>query len=93
MNIQQLIAHNDSINEPFYQARNKAHREKFLAHCIHLATIDKAYSWWAAKNYATLYPQELSDLPEFLTQEMKARQRSSLQVIEGGKSESSTHRR
>ena len=68
--------------------------QRYIAQCVKWCEAgQKAHAWHLAQEAGTLYPAELSDLPELLTAEMKARQRSSLQVIEGGKNESSTHRR
>lgn len=49
--------------------------QKFLTHCMMLASLDKPYSWWAAKNYAELDPQ-LADLPKLLTTAMQQLQSS-----------------
>ena len=62
------------------------YQTRVLAHLVRMAQHDKAYSWWAAKNYAEI-DAELGTLPEKLTAEMKARQKSHLQLIEGGKNE------
>lgn len=42
-----------------------------LSHCIAMAKYDKAYAWWAAKNYAQQNPEEFSALPDMLIFEMK----------------------
>ena len=51
------------------------YQTRVLAHLVRMAQVDKAYSWWAAKNYAEI-DKELGTLPDLLTAEMKARQRS-----------------
>ncbi len=44
---------------------------RFLDHLERMARLDKAYAWWASKNYAAMLP-EWADLPELLTERMNA---------------------
>lgn len=46
--------------------------DEYLEHCVKLAEMDKHYAWWAAKNYATMMPWLLADLPGRLKQRMQA---------------------
>lgn len=47
-----------------YQAR-------ILAHLVAMAKLDKAYAWWASKNYAEIDRHQLAEMPELLTKAMK----------------------
>lgn len=62
-------------------------QQKFLDHLVKLAVADKSYAWWAAKNYAAMYPEELSELPALLTTEMKKRQALNVQQTGGARNE------
>jgi len=42
-----------------------------LDHLERMARLDKAYAWWASKNYAAMLP-EWADLPELLKERMNA---------------------
>lgn len=46
------------------------HQSKILAHLVTMAQTQKAYAWWASKNFAELDP-ELADMPRLLTAAMK----------------------
>ncbi|WP_295851003.1 hypothetical protein [uncultured Xylophilus sp.] len=48
------------------------HRAEMLAHCIRLARLDKHYAWWAANRYASDSEGVLHDLPQLLTEAMRA---------------------
>ena len=48
------------------------YQTRVLAHLVRMAQHDKAYSWWAAKNYAEM-DAELWAMPELLTKEMRQR--------------------
>jgi hypothetical protein len=47
-------------------------KNAILEHLVWMASYDKHYAWWAAKQYAGMLP-EWQDLPELLTAEMKAK--------------------
>ena len=40
-----------------------------------MAQMDKAFAWWAAKNYAQIYPEELAEMPAKLTESMLSQQK------------------
>ena len=48
------------------------YQTKVLAHLVSMAQLDKAYAWWASKQYAAM-DQELWAMPEMLTKAMKGR--------------------
>lgn len=50
------------------------YQQRILDHLVSMAKQDKAYSWWAAKNYAQIDPHHLADMPAQLTARMKALQ-------------------
>lgn len=41
---------------------------KFLAHLVWMASLEKRYAWWAAKNYAQC--PGLERMPQLLTEAM-----------------------
>ena len=45
---------------------------RVLAHLVRMAKLNKSYAWWAAKHYAALHPDELGEMPQMLTQAMRA---------------------
>lgn len=44
--------------------------QKFVDHLVWVAKLDKAYAWWAAKEYASRC-EMLRDLPKLLTEAMR----------------------
>ena len=60
------------------------YQTRVLAHLVRMAQQDKAYSWWAAKNFAQI-DAELWAMPELLTKTML--QRSKEQSTGGGTNE------
>lgn len=53
------------------------YQSQILAHLVAMAKQDKAYAWWASKNYAEIDRYQLAEMPEMLTKTMKAMNESS----------------
>lgn len=48
-------------------------KRKTVEHYAWVASMDKAYAWWAVNDWARKYPSWYGDLPALLTTEMERR--------------------
>lgn len=58
-------------------------KTRLIDHLVWMASLDKAYAWWAAKNYASMH-KDFEDVPQLLTAAMQSRK--SKEHLTGGRS-------